>query len=36
MENSKLEILYDVISGVVRKIQGVRQISEIIDTNYVK
>ena len=35
MENSKLEILYDVISGIVGKIQGVTQISGIIDSNYV-
>ena len=36
MENSKIEILYDVISGVVGKIQGVTQISGIIDSNYGK
>jgi len=35
MENSKIEILYDVISGVVGKIQGVTQISGIIDSYHV-
>jgi len=36
MENSKLEILYDIISGTVGKIKGITEITGLIDSNYVK
>ena len=35
LENSQLEILYDVISGTVGEIKGITQITGIIDSNYV-
>ena len=35
INNAKLEILYDVISGVVGKIQGITEITGRIDDNYV-
>ena len=35
MENSKLEILYNVISGTVGKIKGVTKIEGVIDLDYV-
>lgn len=34
-DNSKLEILYDIICGVVGEIKGITEIKEIIDANYV-
>ena len=36
MENSKLELLYDVISGTVGKIKGITEITEMIDSDYVR
>ena len=36
MENSKLEILYNVINGIVGKIKGITEISEMIDSDNVK
>ena len=35
INNSKLEILYDIITGKVGKVQGVNEIENYIDANYV-